>query len=104
MPSMKAIYTKAGAQDLVDLTVYRLQFNEASVVEKLLDKIDGEVKRLEKNPNIGSWLKNRIEKETDYRYIVCDKYLIFYEIGNDEVSITRILDGRQNWQNALLGG
>ena len=99
---MKIVYAKEAIQDLEEIEEHLSQHNDAEAVDKRLDKIDIEIKRLEGNPNIGSWLKNRIAKEADWRYTVCGRYVIFYLIKGDIIEITRITDGRQNWTKTLF--
>ena len=38
----------------------------------------------------------RIYKETDYRFMVKDNYLLFYELNKEIISILAIFDSRRN--------
>jgi len=100
---MKVIHTVEAIQDLEKIEAYLSQFGETA--EKRINQIRKEIKILERSPNIGTQVKSRVETETDERYLVCDKrYLVFYMAHKDRVEITRITDGRTNWQGILFGG
>ena len=40
---------------------------------------------------------------SDYRYLVVRKYLVFYRYSNGNIFVDRILYGRRNYLNILLG-
>ena len=40
--------------------------------------------------------------ETDIRFLVVSKHLIFYEVHDDVIEIVRILDGRTDYLTYLL--
>lgn len=40
--------------------------------------------------------------ETDYRYLVCDKYLAFYRCISGDIYIDRILYGRRDYLTILF--
>lgn len=44
----------------------------------------------------------KTERETDLRYLICGKYIIFYRIGEDVISVIRILDGRTDYMRILF--
>ena len=41
--------------------------------------------------------------ETDYRFLVCGNYTVFYRIENQTVNIVRVLYGRRNFMQILFG-
>ncbi|MEW6623010.1 MAG: type II toxin-antitoxin system RelE/ParE family toxin [Bacillota bacterium] len=41
--------------------------------------------------------------QTDYRFLVCDNYLIFYRYEDGIVFVSRILYGRRNYTRILFG-
>ena len=70
-------------------------FNEASVV-KLINKIIDCIRNLGEFPFLGSPLSSKINLETDYRFIVCHKYIVFYRTDAHNLYIVRILSSRRN--------
>ena len=92
----KVTITKDAEQDIKDIYFYISVDNSFPVAQKQIDKIESSVKLLEKTPNIGVQYGKR-------RYIVSGKYLIFYKFTNENhIEITRVFDGRYNWQKDLL--
>ena len=69
------------------------------IVDKIIDKIDS----LSELPEIGSPLSSRINIKTDYRYLVCGSYNVFYRIENGFVQIIRSLNARRNFMLILFG-
>ena len=41
--------------------------------------------------------------ETDYRYLFREKNYVFYRIGNEEISIVRVLNEKQDYTRILFG-
>ncbi len=44
-----------------------------------------------------------LEFETDYRYLVCGNYIVFYRYENEKVYIVRIIYARRNYMRILFG-
>jgi toxin ParE1/3/4 len=53
-------------------------------------------------PGIGTSLRIKVNIKTDYRYLVCGSYLIFYKIEGEYVSIYRVLNGVQDYLAILF--
>jgi len=101
---MWILYSEESEQDIVSIAEWLLQFNAESEVRARIAGIRADIKILEKNPNIGTLVKSRVNAETDERYLVCGKYLVFYQVieKEEKIKITRIADGRQNWQKNIF--
>lgn len=41
--------------------------------------------------------------ETDYRFLVCGNYMVFYRIEDQTINIIRVLYGRRNFMQILFG-
>lgn len=57
---------------------------------------------LKENPFMGAELSGRFEVDSDLRYLVAAKQLIFYRVRGDVIEITRVLDGRQDYLSILF--
>jgi plasmid stabilization system protein ParE len=68
-----------------------------------VNKIQDAVDRLASFPQIGSPLSSIKTVETDYRFLVCGNYLVFYRESKDKVYIDRILYGRRDYMAILFG-
>ncbi len=54
-------------------------------------------------PFIGAPLDSIIDVKTDYRFLVCGNYLIFYKVKHDIISIYRVMNGRRDYFRQLFG-
>ena len=69
----------------------------------LVAKITKKIRRLTEHPEIGTPLSSIIDIQTDYRFLVCDNYLIFYRCEDGIVLVSRILYNRRNYTRILFG-
>ena len=58
--------------------------------------------RLKDLPQMGATLAEKVGRETDLRYLISGKYIVFYRVEDDAVSVIRSLDGRTNYMRALF--
>lgn len=58
--------------------------------------------KLKEFPLLGIKLSSKIDVPTDYRYLICGNYLVFYKEDNEFVSIYRILYSRRDYIKLLL--
>ncbi len=72
---------------------------EINLVSKITEKIRG----LTEHPRIGAPLSSVLDIQTDYRFLVCDNYLIFYRYEDEFVFVSRIIYGRRNYTRILFG-
>lgn len=49
---------------------------------------------LKEQPNMGIELSKKTKKDTDMRYVVCGRYIVFYKVEEMTISIIRILDSK----------
>lgn len=53
-------------------------------------------------PESGSQLATIVGIETDYRYLVCGSYLVFYRTQEDVVFVDRVLYGKRDYLSLLF--
>lgn len=61
------------------------------------------IKKLKNAPFIGAPLDSIIDVKTDYRFLVCGNYLIFYKVKHDVISVYRVMNGRRDYCRQLFG-
>ena len=92
------------ANDLWRLRHYiAVQLDSPVAAQKLVSHILESVRRLADFPKSGSPLSSVLDIETDYRFLVCGDYLIFYRLEQQTVSIVRILYGKRDYLKLLFG-
>ena len=53
-------------------------------------------------PHIGAPLSSIVEMETDYRFLVCGNYLVFYRIQGNRGYIDRVIYGKRDYLSILF--
>lgn len=74
-----------------------------SAASKTIANIIKSIQRLKDLPEIGAPLSSRISEKSDYRYLVCGSYNVFYHIESRTVKIVRVLNARRNFMALLFG-
>lgn len=64
--------------------------------------IYSKIEKLADFPEMGVSLSTKINIKTDYRFLVCGVYLIFYKIEGEFVSVYRILNGVRDYLSILF--
>jgi len=55
------------------------------------------------NSRIGAPLDSITEVYSDYRFLVCGKYTVFYRVESNTIYVVRILYGRRDFMRILFG-
>jgi len=97
-------YSAAAIKDLEQIGDYiaeRLYNPQAAfnTVNKIQDAID----KLADFPLMGSSLSSITGIKTDYRFLVCGNYLVFYRPLENKTLIIRIIYGRRDYIGILFG-
>ncbi len=67
-----------------------------------ISKITKSIRRLETQPLMGAPLSSVIEFDTNYRFLVCGNYMVFYRLENNVVLVARIIYGRRDYMKILF--
>lgn len=97
-------YSPEAVADLQGIEEYiSVELENPQSAEKIVDDIIDKIDNLSELPEIGSPLSSRVDVKTDYRYLVCDNYNVFYRIEYDTIKIIRVLNARRNFMAILFG-
>ncbi|MDR2108231.1 MAG: type II toxin-antitoxin system RelE/ParE family toxin [Coriobacteriales bacterium] len=66
-------------------------------------KIAERIRGLAITPEIGTPLSATCAINTDYRFLVCGSYLVFYRYAEKTVYVVRVLYGKMNYLEVLFG-
>lgn len=70
---------------------------------KLVSSVLHDISLLANNSRMGTALNSRFDVDSNLRFLVVSKQLVFYQIiGNDLISIVRILDGHRDYISIFL--
>ena len=69
-----------------------------------LDRMEQEIRRLEDFPFIGSVPRYAVLRHRGYRYLISDRWLVFYKVNEKErlVIVYAVLDARQDYLNLVI--
>lgn len=99
----KIRYSAAAIQDLEEIGDYIADTLKSSIAAlNTVNKIQDAVDKLGDFPFIGSLLSGVVKTETNYCFLVCGNYLLFYRAQTDSVYISRVLYGRRDYMAILF--
>ena len=79
------------------------RLNNETAAKKLTRRVYDAIMLLEDNPYMGTELRRKFGVETDLRFLVVAKQMVFYRVvENDHIEVTRVLDGRQDYLALLF--
>lgn len=101
---MKIKYRPAAIQDMDTACAYlRDQLHNPAAADVLISKILHSISLLKDNPYMGAPLAGTLEGlETDIRFLIVSKQLVFYQVGTEIIEIIRVMDGRTDYLAKLF--
>ena len=101
---MKLKYTPAAIRDLQSMSSYisDVLYNPAAA-NRIKKSILRACASLKQQPMLGGSVEAKTGYETDLRFLICERHLIFYRIENDEISVSRVIYGRMDYVRILFG-
>ncbi len=102
---MKIKYKSTALRDIKQKEEYiSTVLKNRPAAQKLTASILRGVSLLADNPRMGVPLNGKFDVESDLRFLIISKQLVFYRIENEaQISVVRVLDGRQDYMSILFG-
>ena len=97
----KIHYSPEARNDLVSIKQY-IGVANSDAAKNTIIKITRKIRDLKQFAEIGSLLSSVIDIDTNYRFLVCGNYLVFYRIVVTNVYITRVLHSRRDYLAILF--
>lgn len=91
----------AAISDVQEIVVYIAEDNPGAAT-KMGNSIYSSIEKLADFPEIGGSLSSKINIKTDYRFLMCGVYLIFYKVEGEFVSVYRVLNGVRDYLSILF--
>lgn len=99
----KIVLSYKAKSDLKEIKKYiSNELDNEIAANNTVSKITKSIRRLEKQPLIGTPLSSVIEFDTNYRFLVSGNYMIFYRAEKNAVFVSRILYGRRDYMKILF--
>lgn len=91
------------AKDLREIREHiAVRLSAPAAAQKLVSRILQSIRGLAEFPTSGPCLSSVLNIETDYRFLVCGNYLIFYRVEQQTVFIVRVLYGKRDYMKLLF--
>jgi len=87
--------------DLQEIKAYIAEENPTAAINTVRHII-AKIEELIDFPEMGSLLAAKIQRKSNYRYLVYEQYLIFYIYEDGFVSVQRILHARRDYISLLM--
>lgn len=101
MPNKYALrYLPAAQSDLISILDYIAQ-GSANRALAFVHKLDERIKILERNPYLGRVPRHPKLRESGYRILIIETYLVFYIIRGHTIEIHRIVHSSRNIDNFI---
>jgi len=98
-------YSPGAISDLEQIGDYiELELSSPVAAINTVNKIQDSIDNLSTFPLMGTMLSSIVGVDTDYRFLVCGKYLAFYRTDEVIVYVDRILYGKRDYIAILLPG
>ena len=95
--------SREARKDLIGIRAYiRDELCNPGATQRIIAELKKSVLSLERFPGRGKSLDVLVPVHTEYRYLVCENYCIFYLYSEEDVIVVRILHQRQDCLKALL--
>lgn len=95
----------AAQKDLLEIKVYvQFELENPTAAKSVVGKITKSIATLGSHPYLGARLSAIANVESDYRYLVCGNYMVFYRVYSQNVYVDRVLYGRRDYMRILFGG
>lgn len=101
---MRVLFKKTAIDDINETAAYIADnLHNKAAAKRLSEAIFHTAMLLADSPYMGTRLSGKYDVETDLRFLIVSKQLIFYRVVNEEyIEVTRVLDGRQDYLSILF--
>ena len=99
----KLLYSPEALNDLDEIWTYiNNELQNPAAAQKIVSDILDTIEKLQDFSELGPPLSSITEFESDYRFLVCGIYIVFYRMMGIDVHIDRVLYGRRNYISILF--
>ena len=80
-----------------------VEFDNPTAATRMVAYIAKRIRGLKQVPEMGALLSSIIDIDSNYRYLVCKNYLVFYRMEGNDIYIIRVLYGGRDYTSILFG-
>lgn len=99
----RVVISREARKDLLNIRAYiRDELCNPTAASRIIRELRIATEGLQNFPNRGRPLDAMISIHTEYRYLPCENYCIFYLVSEEDVFVVRILHQKQDSLKALF--
>ena len=99
----KLLFSPEAVNELDQIWTYiNNELQNPAAAQKIVSDILDTMEKLQDLFELGPPLSSITEFESDYRFLVCGIYIVFYRMMGIDVHIDRVLYGRRNYISILF--
>ena len=99
----RVVISREARKDLLNIRAYiRDELCNPIAASRIIRELRIATEGLQNFPNRGRPLDAMISIHTEYRYLLCENYCIFYLVSEEDVFVVRILHQKQDGLKALF--
>lgn len=99
----KVVVSLAARKDLISIHDYiRDELDNPNTAKRIMGMLRKSIESLQAMPERGKLLDAVLTVHTEYRFLVCEKYKVFYLYDGETVEIVRIIHSLQDYIRALF--
>lgn len=98
MDRYKVTFMEPAMNDLEEIVLYIAKDSRENAI-RFHDKVIENANRLTTFPKLGLLVPDKKISNSGFRMLIIDKYLLFYKVYNDEVSVLRVIHGSRDYPN-----
>ena len=98
---LKVKINEVALRDIKEIKEYIREEN-INASKRFSNELRKNIDRIIEFPNIGISLSKIIGVETEYRYLICKGYIIFYKYDSSNIYIYRILNDKRDYMKILF--
>ena len=99
--NIKVKINDVALRDIKEIREYIREEN-INAIKKFNNELKKNIDRIVEFSNIGIKLSKIINIETEYRYLICKSYIIFYKYDENNIYIYRILSDKRDYMKILF--
>jgi addiction module RelE/StbE family toxin len=100
----KLLYSPEAINDLDEIWIYiNNELQNPAAAQKIVSDILDTIEKLQDFSELGPPLSSITDFNSDYRFLVCENYIVFYRVVGLDVHIDRVLYGQRNYISILFG-
>jgi len=100
----KVTVSLTARKDLVSIHGYICdELDNPDAAKRIMSMLRKGIESLQSMPERGKSLDAVLAVHTEYRFLVCEKYKVFYLYDGETVEIVRIIHSMQDYIRALFG-